>query len=560
MKLYGRDWPAGLTRLDIELIAYRDKFSEETGGLGPAEHFKNVYRLIWPELATHDWWERRAEAWCNNSYLGLTGCGSSGKTFDTSAFALMDWLADPMNTTVILTSTSVPSLRARIWGDIKKLYKMPFTRKQPLPGHLVDSMPALLTEKRDSKNGIFGIAVEKGKIDKAAANIQGRHNKRVIVVIDEMPAVPEAIMTAVDNLSIGAEHFRLIGIGNAADKFDQHGRFCEPKAGWASVDEDQESWETKRGVCLHFDALYSPNVVAGSTVVPGLATQKDIDSMRNAEGEDSPKWWMYIRGFWPPEGICKTVFSHSIAERCKGTHFWTGPTTDIASLDPAFEGGDRCTLRFGKYGRIEDDRFGLQLEGSTNITVNIRDPEPIHHQIARRIKEECETRGILPENFALDTTGEGGGLASILKVNWSYKINEVEFGGSPSDLPTNQADPRPAKEKYDRRVTELWYESREFANAGQIQGLDDDTAQELCSRLYDLKSNKISVETKKEMKVRFGRSPDLADAFVVMVELVRRKGGIPGGKADTKQAEDWIEQCKKHDVASDPSNYLVEVY
>ena len=59
--------------------------------------------------------------------------------------------------------------------------------------------------------------------------------------------------------------------------------------------------------------------------------------------------------------------------------------------------------------------------------------------------------------FALDSTGEGGGLASIFQREWSPEILCVEFGGRPSKHPVSQTNPKRADQEYDRRVTELWF-------------------------------------------------------------------------------------------------------
>jgi hypothetical protein len=46
--------------------------------------------------------------------------------------------------------------------------------------------------------------------------------------------------------------------------------------------------------------------------------------------------------------------------------------------------------------------------------------------------------------------------------------------------------------------------------------------QEFCSRMFDDGKRKIAVESKTVMKQRTGRSPDLADAAVVLLDLVRK--------------------------------------
>lgn len=56
--------------------------------------------------------------------------------------------------------------------------------------------------------------------------------------------------------------------------------------------------------------------------------------------------------------------------------------------------------------------------------------------------------------------------------------------------------------------------------------------EQLAARQYvTIKERKISIETKREMKARLGYSPDEADAFVLLIELLRRKGATAGPAA-----------------------------
>ena len=60
---------------------------------------------------------------------------------------------------------------------------------------------------------------------------------------------------------------------------------------------------------------------------------------------------------------------------------------------------------------------------------------------------------------------------------------------------------------------------------GQIRGLDEETAVEFCQRRWKMVGRLMQVETKAEMKERTRRSPDFADATVVLTELFYRTVG-----------------------------------
>src|SRR5438105_11132722 len=179
-------------------------------------------------------------------------------------------------------------------------------------------------------------------------------------------------------------------------------------------------------------------------------------------GLDSPQFWQMRRGFWPPEGVSKTVLSSPMIDKFKARSkvTWVGGYTLGAGLDPAFEGGDRCILRIGKCGLADtkEDRapnpFQSRLEQTGSyvislseiipIKLNAKDDDPIHYQIATQVKAACSERGIPPEMFALDSTGEGGGLASIIQREWNPSILCVEFGGRASSRPVSSTNPKRA--------------------------------------------------------------------------------------------------------------------
>ena len=75
---------------------------------------------------------------------------------------------------------------------------------------------------------------------------------------------------------------------------------------------------------------------------------------------------------------------------------WETSYTDIAGLDPALEGGDKCVLRFGKYGKDTNGINVLELGDSIVIKVDLHCKEPIHYQIARQVYQICEARGVSP--------------------------------------------------------------------------------------------------------------------------------------------------------------------
>jgi hypothetical protein len=385
---------------------------------------------------------------------------------------------------------------------------------------MVQSRNCIQFRKGHDDAGIFGLATDKGEIDKAIGKIIGFHAPNMVVTVDEMPYTPEAIVEACVNLETGAKTFQFIGIGNADDQLDPHGRMCEPKNGWDSVDVESEQWETRRGLCIHLDGLKSPNITDKTKNYPGLLTQADINTTADVYSVDSPQFWQMRRGFWAPEGVQKTVLSMPMIVRSsamEGCSF-DQDVVPLAGLDASFGGDDRCILRFARCGEVNGKKT-LMLDQRIQLKTKVKPDDPLHYQIVRQVKEACKKEGVSPYYFGLDSTGEGGGLASIFQREWSREILCVEFGGRPSHNPISNTNPKPADLEYDRRVTELWFFFRLLLLNEQIRGLDFETSIEFCRRWWSMKGSYISLETKPKMVDRTRKSPDDADAVVIAAQV-----------------------------------------
>lgn len=546
--MYGKKFPTQDQKA-IELWCFAN---DPPLGLGRYGHLHNAIDHIWnayqPEtFIWNDWSEKMMRCFAENRWLTITGPAASWKTTSASLYALCAFYSDPKNTVVICTSTTLDGLRRRIWKEVSKFYRL-----RPLFGHMIQSKNCIQYRKGHDDAGIFGLATDKGEIEKAIGKIIGFHAPKVIVIVDEMPYTPEAIVEACVNLETGAQFFQFIGLGNADDHLDPHGRMSEPRGGWDAVSVETEEWKTKRGMCLHLDGLKSPNILDRTKKYPGLLCQQDIDTTAEVYGIDSPQFWQMRRGFWAPEGIQKTVLSMPMIVRtdAMGECRFDQSAVNVSSLDPSFEGGDRCVQRFGKVGRV-NGKNTLLLGEIVFIKTKIRVDDPIHFQIARQVKENCIQRGVDPYYFGMDSTGEGGGLAAIIQKEWSREILCVEFGGRPTREVISPTSSKRADEEYDRMVTQLWFFFRLLLLNEQIKGLDYETAAEFCRRWWEMKGAYVSIETKEKMRDRTRKSPDLADNAVIMAQVAHKRCGIsPNEFGDYTADSDspWKRFLKKRNV------------
>lgn len=528
-------WPAGTSLLSIELAAFKFGFTPETGGLGKAQHFKNIVNALWPKSSRkhfvfHPWAERMLEAACKHQYLAVAGCASSGKTEFYALWGLVNFLCDPLNTLVLVTSTSLKEARQRIWGSIREFWTNAII---PLPGKLVDSVGIIRLDDDEAseKSSITLIAGEKKKEKEAVGKMIGLKNKRVFLIADELPELSEAILEAAFSNLARNPYFQLIGIGNPKSYYDPFGILARPKGGWAAITAADDEWETEKGYAIRFDGERSPNIMAGRTLYPWMLTQAALNQAKKELGEKTAAYWRMIRGFWCPVGAEHTVYSESDIAKFGGEEgvIWQRSNTRIAALDPSYtNGGDATMVKLGRWGMTKEGLWVLLFEKEVELREDVTNKkEPRNFQIARQFVELCEKEGVLPENAVVDATGAGGPFCDILSVVWKTDaFLRVTFGGKASDRPVNSLDKTPANEKYQNRVSEIWHVGLDFLRCGQLKGISPSLAKEMCARHCTTvkgTSMKMLVEPKKEMKARIGHSPDHADAAFLLLDLVRQR-------------------------------------
>jgi hypothetical protein len=551
---YGYDFPPAWSDAMIELWGYANAHAPADGGLGMQGHLRNAMMLLWPDVyggevepgvpRWRDELELLTWAWCSYRITSVIGHASAAKTHTFGHIAAASYIADAPNTIITLTSTHLPGLRKRLWSDTVAALRSAQLRPGLLGGEQFDIRSFDMTVRpkgsKEDKYVIEGIATDRGH--DAVEKIQGTHSrKRRYVVIDEAQGTPQAIFEASANLMTDPD-FRMAQLANPTRRYSEFGTWCEPVAGWAKIDPEADTWwETRRGgVCLRLDGLKSANIKAGRTIFPFLLRQDYLDSVATAFGVGSPRWWTFVRGWFAPEGLFGVIFPSNVLSRAEETIAYDFPPVKIAALDPAFEDGDNCSLSLGEYGEARGSKWALNLTEQLNLKVVATErSDPLDYLIAREVMRECQARGIRPEDFIMDTTGAGRGVAAILQKEWGA-IQKCNFGGAPTDRRIKQADTEVSHELFDRFVSELWWAGRAWMEEQLVGGVTarfKALREQLSARQYEtVKDKKISIEPKREMKERLSYSPDEADSFVLLIELLRRKGAVAGSAAKTGAA------------------------
>ena len=488
-----------------------------------------------PMMVRHPWAEQMIRAALNNKYLSIGGSASSGKSHTMAAWGIVNWLSQPRDTLVLMTSTTLREARKRIWGSVMSLLSV----IDGAPIKIRDSIgnAAYVDEKETliERAGLSLIAAEKQKTRDAVGKFIGLKQKRVILIGDELAELSEAIVNAgLTNLSKNP-FFQMIGMSNPNSRFDAFGVWSEPKDGWESVDiQTADEWDTKwGGKYIRLDGERSPNVILGETKYPWLPTEAKLEEDRLLLGPESRGYMRMVRAVFFDSDETTGIYAESelSTSGALGSVEWEGTPTVVAGIDPAFtNGGDRTIMFTAEVGYARNGQYVCQFKDAIHLNDDATNKAvPRTYQIVHQIVEHCKKRKVSPENVAVDSTGAGAPFCDVLAGEWSPNFMRVTFGGEASDKRVSMNSQLTGEELYMNRVSELWFVGKELMRTKQVYGVSSDLAQEMCARNYDMiKSStlKMKIESKPEFKSRFGRSPDLADAAFLALDCARQRLGL----------------------------------
>lgn len=564
-------------------------------GNGLFFHFKRAQQILWPFKLWHRWNELELQCYLKYRYIGEMGCAAAGKTESAASNVLLDWFCYPECTTVLVSTTTLPALELRVWGAIKKYFKAAKQAVPWVPGHLIEGRRVIIldpkneaSEGRDFRNGIIGIACKRGTTFLGLGEYVGIHNKRVRVIADELSLMPRALIDSVSNLA-KCPSFKLVGLGNPNETTNAHGFLCEPSAelgGWeGGVDQGPgtKTWSTRfpNGICIQLPGSDSPNMDFPPDVpapFPFLITRQQMLDDAKIWGINDWHYTMMNEGKMPRGQGSRRVITRQMCLKFGATdppNWHSSNRIKIACLDAAYRavGGDRCVFMVLEFGReakppdgaglvssiVSQDKIlpehdqilALLEEHVIQISADKESDLP-EDQIVKFVMAHCETHNIKPDHFFFDS-GMRTSLVTAFSRLWSPMVNSIDCGGVPSERPVSADIPMLCKEYYSKKITELWYSVRLVVESAQFRGMTDEVMTEGCSREFKrVGGNKIEVETKEEMKLKTGRSPDKFDCLAIGVEGARQRGfkikrtiNAKAIREDSSWKKEFMERARK---------------
>ena len=541
------------------LMADEETLARIPGYEGRFEHYKRFVSAIWGrEQGVYKFkWNPNAEEilrrFLEHSVLAIAGHASASKTFPLAAIGISEFLLDPENTKVLVTSITKSAASGKIWGVISSCWQEAarlFGGEESLPGRLM-SNGVIRYQYGGITSQLMGLELvpgEQAQAADAAEKIQGYKAPNLIMIGDEWATLGRAVHeTAMSNLRSNPRA-KVVAAFNPDSYYDPGGMIACPIDGWSSITVDDVGWPTKvGGYCIHFDGEKSPNVVAGQELYPGLLTKEALEDIAAKNGKNSKKYFQMGRGFWSPTGSIEAIYSEEAITSHRadeGVYNWLERPERLLALDPAFAtGGDRAVAVYGLCGDVRIGDSGTLRVFERKDTIELFDDATSKIDRSERVvadfKKLVHKYEVLGKNVALDSSGGGAPFASLLAREIGNDFLRVSFKEKASDLRWSRNETTVGHEKFDSLCAEIWYVGKELIRTGQLKGLDPDTILEMVARTYTEKpGGKIQIEPKAKMKLRTnGKSPDRSDALFICLHLARIRHGLASTEKAAKTRE-----------------------
>lgn len=475
----------------------------------------------------------------------VLGAAAMGKTYSLICYCLLDWIRDPEYTEIKVISTTSGHAKSQSFSTLQRLYTAALV---PLPGLTMDQFVGL--NPKDRHSAITLVAIPQGEDGRGV--LQGFHPvprarphpvfgamSRVRALLDEAEEIPSGVWEGVANLlasAWGPEAVKVMCATNPRDVTSKLAQLAEPTSGWTTLDMDKDKdWvSAERWNVLRLDGADCENVIERKLIFPGFLTWDGYQKFALELGGQSPKYLTFGRGMYPLSALQNTLIPYSLLEAAIGQFIFQNRTIGCAGIDLAFEGGDRVILFAGRYGNA----IGFQpLNGKPILWRKPRyavQADQYHEvqkdrtiALASDLERRCKGLNIHPDWVTCDRTGVGTGVHDALCEQWSPGVRGIMWGSESGNRKLLADDHDYSLEIYDGIDTEMYARARKFLEFGfvafhpQIQTTQ--LFKELSARRYQPSGKgtsgkpRIRLEPKKEFKKRLHWSPDIGDAFVMML-------------------------------------------
>lgn len=390
--------------------------------------------------------------------VSLRGPHGLGKT--TLAAWCIIWFActRPIDTKIPTTASAWRQLEKFLWPEIRKWYRLCNWQKWADLGGMT---PEMFTLKMKVGEGCeaFALASDQAEL------IEGAHADNLLYIFDESKAIPPDTWDAAEGAFASGDAYWLA----ISTPGERGGRFFDIHRKAPGL----EDWWTR-------------HVKLADAIEAGRINAEWAEARRRQWGEDSPVYQARVLGEFPEQEADALI-----------SLVWV---TDARERDLKPLGTPNVGVDIARFGTDDSAMFGRQ--GDVVMSAEVWHGNDTM-QSAGRIKSKGWDANI-------DDIGVGSGVVDRL-AEQKFTVKGINVGESAVD-----------KDHFKNLRAELYWNLRLRLKEGEIdlsripQKMYDRLSGELTSIKYKYTSKgQIQIESKKEMKKRLKRSPDLADALML---------------------------------------------
>jgi len=422
-----------------------------------------------------DFWQADAlRAFSKHKRVAMKACKGPGKT-TVLAWCAWNFLITRPFPKVIATSISAENLSDGLWSEMSKWYETSDILKRDF----IITKTKIFHKNYPETWFMVARTWRKDADPTMQANtLAGKHADFMLFILDEVGGIPDSVMVAADGAMTSGIETKILIAGNPTHTTGPL---------WRAFNEESEYW--------------FPIEITGDPDDPKRSKRVNIDEARatiKKWGRDNPWVLTNVFGKFPPSSINSLLGPDTVREAmardCSiGQYGFVQPRT---GTDVAFGGDDRCCI-IGRQGIkvFSPDVFRVDYNSET-----------WSFDIAARILVYGPRIG--SDEDLIDTTGGyGDGVYSSLRIQ-RHKATKVNF----SEAAANN-------DAYYNKRAEMWFTMAEAIKQGACLPNCPELIPELTSPTYTLKNGKMLIEDKEMVKLKIGRSPDIADALAITYAL-----------------------------------------
>lgn len=500
----------------------------------PLESFK---WSAYPEYANHIWdgtpdpFLNAIEALGKREWVSIQAATSVGKTYILPK--IIYWFLDTFpNSLVITTAPKRDQLRRVLWSEMAnsfpkfqriRTYAQFLTLNVRVDKRAIDNLNTKVNKGYIEANmelghEAIGFVAGVGSGEESATKFQGFHRPYMLFVLDEMPGIHMAVITAIMNTCTYPEGNLVIGVGNPDSQVDALHQFSQ----------------LSKVRAIRISAYDHPNIVCGRIIIPGAVTQESIDFREKEYGKDSPFFNSRVRGIPPEEGT-GSLIKGSWFDQCdinspnfgllqgdeedsirEPIPFKDGPPA--VGIDPSnSDNGDAACIVWGRGNRlVELQEF--QCPNATHLAYNlIDDDDALDRQMYKNYHtSKLEQYGVEPKYIGVDVGGLG---VSTLNAFHDRGIKCIGLQGRQLDDAILKGPDGELLYTFANLRAQMYWQLREDLRTGEIiidisdKKIRTLLKKELLIIKFILKDGgKIAIEKKSDIQKRLGNSPNKADS------------------------------------------------